>query len=52
MHSSMLDGGRDGPFYDEIVDFFHYAQARLRATLAAHVRNIFLEIATSNRGSA
>ncbi|KAJ4454974.1 putative flagellar associated protein [Paratrimastix pyriformis] len=40
IHTSMLEGGATGPFFDEMTDFFHYAQLRSQGEDATQARRI------------
>ncbi|OQR88865.1 hypothetical protein THRCLA_10058 [Thraustotheca clavata] len=43
-YSSLLEGGIDGQFYNEIVDYFYFAQLRTQGEASTAARNITQEI--------
>ena len=38
--TSLLEGGRGGPFYEQIVDYFYYCQLRAQGEDTAETRHI------------
>ncbi|EQC41373.1 hypothetical protein SDRG_01346 [Saprolegnia diclina VS20] len=43
-YGSLLEGGLRGPFYNEIVDYFYFAQLRTQGEASTAARNITQEI--------